>query len=159
MCISAKRVEGTAHATVCVFMSVVLGLATLVGCGSGGSSLVKAKGKVMVDGAPASGAIVLLHPETPGSSNVANAIADANGEFAPLTGTEEGIAEGTYRVTVIWPDPKMSGGSGELQFGSTQAKDPPDLLKGRYAVRDKSKLTVTVSRSKLELDPLELSAK
>jgi hypothetical protein len=121
--------------------------------------LVKAKGKVLVDGNPAPGAIVLLHPDSPANSAVANGITDANGVFAPLTGTDEGIAEGTYRVTVIWPDPKMSGGDGTLQFGASQSKDPPDLLKGRYVMRDKSKLTVTVSRSNPELPPLELTTK
>ena len=47
----------------------------LPGCGGSGSSLVKAKGKVLVDGTPASGAILLFHPES-SSGNVANAIAE-----------------------------------------------------------------------------------
>ncbi|WP_146677094.1 hypothetical protein [Pirellula sp. SH-Sr6A] len=159
MCVGENRVGSTAGAKRVSLAFLILGLVAFTGCGSGGPSLVKAKGKVMVDGNPAPGAIVLLHPEPSTNSAVANGVTDANGVFAPLTGTEEGIAEGTYRVTVVWPDPKMSGGEGTLQFGASQSKDPPDLLKGRYVSRDKSKLSVTVSRSSPELPPLELTTK
>lgn len=159
MSVSENCVGSVLRATRVSLPFLVLGLVALVGCGGGGPSLVKAKGKVLVDGNPAPGAIVLLHPDSPANSAVANGITDANGVFTPLTGTDEGIAEGTYRVTVVWPDPKMSGGAGTLQFGASQSKDPPDLLKGRYVMRDKSKLTVTVSRSNPELPPLELTTK
>ena len=159
MCVGENRFGNVPCARMATLASLLLGLVAFVGCGSGGPALVKAKGKVLVDGNPAPGAIVLLHPDSPANSAVANGITDANGVFAPLTGTDEGIAEGTYRVTVVWPDPKMSGGDGTLQFGASQSKDPPDLLKGRYVMRDKSKLTVTVSRSNPELPPLELTTK
>jgi hypothetical protein len=130
----------------------------LPGCGGSGSSLVKAKGKVLVDGTPASGAILLFHPES-SSGNVANAIADESGVYSPLTGADEGIAEGEYRVTVIWPDPKFKSGSEGVKFGVAESKDPPDLLKGKFVAKDKSKLTVVISKSNAELKPLEISTK
>lgn len=131
----------------------------LPGCGGSGSSLVKAKGKVLVDGTPASGAILLFHPESPSGGNVANAIADESGVYAPLTAADEGIAEGEYRVTVVWPDPKFKSGSEGVKFGVAESKDPPDLLKGKFVAKDKSKLTLVVSKSNAELKPLEISTK
>lgn len=131
----------------------------LPGCGGSGSSLVKAKGKVLVDGTPASGAILLFHPESSSGGNVASAIADESGMYAPLTGVDEGIAEGEYRVTVVWPDPKFKGGAEGMKFGGGETKDPPDLLKGKFVAKDKSKLTVVISKSNAELKPLEISTK
>jgi len=113
----------------------------------------------MVDGTPASGAILLFHPESASNTNVANAIADENGLYAPLTGAGEGIAEGTYKVTVVWPDPKLKASSEGPKFGVAESKEPPDLLKGKYVSRERSKLSISVSKSKVELDPLELSTK
>lgn len=129
------------------------------GCNGGEPSLVKAKGKVLVDGTPASGAILLFHPESSSNGSVANAVADDKGAFSPITGSAEGIQEGEYRVTVVWPDPKLKSGTEGVKFGIAESKDPPDLLKGKYVARDKSKLSVVISRSKVELEPLELSSK
>ncbi len=141
------------------FWMVSLGLFMLAGCGGGGPSLIKAKGKIMVDGAPAVGATLLFHPESTTNANVANAIADENGVYAPVTGADEGIAEGNYRVTVVWPDPKLKAASDGPKFGVAEAKEPPDLLKGKFISRERSKLSVSITRSKVELDPLELSTK
>lgn len=138
---------------------VCLGLWMLSGCGGGGPSLVKAKGKIIVDGTPAAGAILLFHPESASNTNVANAIADENGVYVPLTGAGEGIAEGTYKVTVVWPDPKLKAASEGPKFGVAESKEPPDLLKGKYVSRERSKLSISVSKSKVDLDPLELSTK
>lgn len=140
-------------------MLVCVSLLVIPGCGDGGPSLVKAKGKVLVDGTPASGAILLFHPKSSPKGDVANAIADENGVFSPLTGIMEGIPEGEYRVTVVWPDPKAKSGAEGVKFGVAESKDRPDLLKGKYVARDRSKLSVVISRSKMELEPLELSSK
>jgi hypothetical protein len=141
-------------------MLACLTLLVLPGCGGGGGpSLVKAKGKLSVDGTPASGAILLFHPESSSGGNVASAIADESGMYSPLTGVDEGIAEGEYRVTVVWPDPKFKSGSEGVKFGVAESKDPPDLLKGRFVAKDKSKLTVVISKSNVELKPLEISTK
>jgi hypothetical protein len=134
-------------------------LLMLPGCGGDGPSLVKAKGKLLVDGTPASGAILLFHPESSSKGGVASAIADESGVYSPLTGADEGIAEGEYRVTVVWPDPKSKAGAEGVKFGVAESKDPPDLLKGKYVARDRSKLSVVISRSNVELKPLELSSK
>lgn len=136
---------------------LTLGLLILSGCGSGGSSLVTAKGKVLVDGAPAGGAILMFHPESSSNKTVSTAITEADGTFTPITDVDPGIPEGSYRVTVTWPEQKAA--SEGPKFGVSESADPPDLLKGKYSSRDKSKLTVTISRTKTELEPLELTKK
>lgn len=50
-------------------------------------------------------------------------------EFLHLSwGTAEGIPEGEYRVTVVWPDQKVKSGE-DSKFGVAEPRDPPDLLK------------------------------
>jgi hypothetical protein len=157
MTVNSHR-DDSNHTTNWRFVLFCVSLLVFVGCGEGGPSLVKAKGKVVVDGTPASGAILLFHPQS-SSGDAASAIADENGVFKPFTGAAEGIPEGEYRVTVQWPDPKVKSATEGMKFGVAESKDPPDLLKGKYVARDKSKLSVVISRSKLELEPLELSSK
>lgn len=130
----------------------------ITGCG-GGTSLVQVTGKVLVDGQPADGAIVLFHPESDALGSVPTAVADASGEFKPVTNTDTGIPVGNYRVTVSWPDPAMRQGAGGAQFGMSDERDPPDLLKGKYVARDRSQLTVVIDRSTSQLEPFELSAR
>ena len=60
---------------------------------------------------------------------------------------------------MVWPDPKFKSGSEGVKFGVAESKDPPDLLKGKFVAKDKSKLTLVVSKSNAELKPLEISTK
>lgn len=128
----------------------------LAGCG-GGSSLVKVSGKVTVDGVPADGAVLLFHPESSENTNVSTALADSNGVFSPVTGADEGIPAGRYRVTLTWPDPKARAAAGTPQFGQMDTRDPPDLLKGKFVALDRTTLSVVIERSTVELEPFELS--
>ncbi len=75
------------------------------------------------------------------------------GQFAPISDDRAGIQEGSYRVTVSWPDPNHK----TVERFGVEASDPKDLLKGKYITRDKSKLTVTITRSSKELEPFELT--
>ena len=117
----------------------------LAGCG-GGTSLVQVTGKVLVDGVPADGAILLFHPDSPDNTNVSTALADSNGVFSPVTGADTGIPEGSYRVTVTWPDPKSRAEAGAPQFGGMESRDPPDVLRGKYVARDRTTISVVISR-------------
>jgi hypothetical protein len=141
---------------------LVVGLLLLplffAGCG-GGTSLVKVAGTVNVDGKPADGAVLLFHPESASTNSVSSAVADANGNFSPVTEGEPGIPAGTYRVTVNWPDPAMRREAGSTQFGGGDDRDAPDLLKGKYIAKDRSQLTVVIDRSTTQLEPFELSAR
>lgn len=145
----------------CLFQ--VLGISfiacVLQGCGGSSTSLVKVKGKISVDGTPASGAILLFHPESSTNATVCSAIADENGVYSPLTDIDEGIAEGSYRVTVVWPDPKVKGSGEGSKFGVAETRDPPDLLGGKFSSKATSKLTITVTGSSTELSPIEISKK
>ncbi|WP_162006576.1 carboxypeptidase regulatory-like domain-containing protein [Roseimaritima sediminicola] len=71
-----------------------------VGCGGGdknpGVDLEPVKGKVLLDGSPVQGAIVVFHGE-----RGASGVTDANGEFILTTfDPGDGAKEGIYKVTV-----------------------------------------------------------
>jgi len=124
-----------------------------------GLSLVKVQGKVTVDGKPATGAIILFHPQSAENTSVSSAVASDQGTFAPVTNGEPGIPAGVYQVTVSWPDPAVKKSDGAIQFGADNEKEAPDLLKGRYVMKDRSGLTATVEASTTELPAFELSSR
>ena len=133
-----------------------LALALLVGCPET-SKLVQVTGKISVDGQPADGASVLFFPEGATGGDVAAGSADANGQFTLTSNMQPGIAAGKYKVTVVWPDPAKRPTNEDIAMG--RAKDAPDLLKGRYANKDRSSLTAEVTTGTTELDALELKSK
>jgi hypothetical protein len=123
---------------------LAIGLVAFDGCGNGMSEV---QGTVTLDGAPLAGgsgvkATVLFQPDgQPGASGVG--ILDANGNYALMTGSQEGVPPGPYLVTVsatqiIMPkdptgtpsgkpitprhyaDPKQSGLRAEVQPGSNR---------------------------------------
>ncbi|MFZ4733207.1 MAG: carboxypeptidase-like regulatory domain-containing protein [Pirellulales bacterium] len=134
--------------------AVLLGLAVLAGCGTKGESLYPVKGRITVDGKPADGAVLLFHPESGGQ--VASATADSSGAFACVYNTKPGIPAGKYKITANWPDPTKRNAKGTMMG---QTPDIPDLLQGKFAMRDKSTLSVEVSPTTKELPPIELSTK
>ena len=74
---------GTAHTLALLSMC----LTVVVGCGDG-SSMVPATGKLMVDGKPAEGAVILFHPEPSGTGKIGAAPVTKDGSFAISTGRE-----------------------------------------------------------------------
>ncbi len=132
-------------------------LCFIVGCESG-SKLVPATGKITVDGKPAEGAVILFHPE--GSNeikSVSSAVSKADGSFVPVTDSEPGIPVGSYKLSVNWPDASVKPTETQLMMGT--AEPGPDLLKGRYISKDKSKLTTEVTATTTELPALALTTK
>lgn len=132
-------------------------LLLLVGCGGVDSDLVQATGTVTVDGKPAAGASVVYFPEAvTDATTVAAGGADQDGKYTLTSDLESGVAPGKYKVTVIWREPTKDN-QGGMSMGDV--KDPPDLLKGRYADPNRSKLTAEVTESTTELPPIKLTTK
>jgi hypothetical protein len=126
-----------------------------VGCGES-TNLVPVKGSVKAGGKPAAGANVLFHPEDPANRITASGVADSNGEFSIMSGLEQGILPGTYKVTVTWPDPAVKPTQTQIMMGT--AEDGPDLLQGKYAARTSTPLTATVSGGQTEPISIDVDA-
>ncbi len=127
----------------------------LAGC-DGGKTLVPVTGSLVVDGQPAGGATLLFHPQDPKGS-LATATTDASGNFSLVSDLAQGVATGSYKVCVIWPDPAVQPTPAQKMTGMFDAG--PDLLKGRYESPEKSTLVIEISGSSEKLPPIELSAK
>lgn len=83
---------------LCVTIAV---LPVVVGCGNG---LASVSGEVSLDGEPLRGggevrAIVYLYPEG-GSGAPAVGLVDDAGEYSVMTGTKDGVAPGSYLVSI-----------------------------------------------------------
>jgi hypothetical protein len=129
--------------------------ALISGCGN--VSLVPVTGTLLVDGEPAEGATLLFHPQSPAPSKLSTATTDASGKFSLVCEAESGIPVGSYKVSVIWPDPSVQPTAAQKMTGMFDAG--PDLLKGRYESREKSNIVIEITSSTRELQPLELTKK
>jgi hypothetical protein len=128
----------------------------LTGCG--GESFTPVTGVVRVNGKPAVGASVMFFPE--GSTDIkaipGSGVVDENGGFTVATGSTRGLKPGKYIVTVIWPDPAKK--PTELQrIAGANPNDAPDVLKGRYATKEKSTLRAEVKSAATVLEPFDLN--
>lgn len=126
------------------------------GCGSG-PSLADLPGSITVDGAAPKGAVVMFHPADP-KKQVAVATVGDDGKYHVNCDKRVGIPEGDYKVTVIWPDPAAVAATPYEEKNGT-APQPPDLLEGKYAVRDKTSLTMKVTSGMKELPLIEIKTK
>jgi hypothetical protein len=144
------RVAALAAGTACL---------ALLGCGGG--RLAPVTGKVLVDGAPAAGAVVVFNPAAnPGTmERKPTAMTRADGTFTVGTLTaDDGAAPGDYLVTVVWPGapakakgpPKGLGGEDE------RVADGGDQLRGRYRDPQTSGLKVAVASGPNALPPFQL---
>lgn len=139
------------------FLTALLAFTPLLvssGCGSG-PELIQVVGKITVDGQPAPGAVLLFHPTAAGQTSVSSATAKEDGTFTITTNTLSGIPVGTYTVTASWPDPEHTPSDAEKMMGT--AEPGKDLLKGRYILREKSQLSVTVESTMAELPSFDLT--
>ena len=108
------------------------------------------EGRVLYEGKPAPGAVVILHSPTeePAKASRPHARADANGDFQLTTyRTGDGVPAGTYVVTLEWK----------------QAGDHPEqgaeLLPSAYTDPNTSKLRATVIPGPNEPLVLQLTAR
>jgi hypothetical protein len=124
-------------------------------CSSDGG-LSPVAGKVMVNGKPAAGARVIFLPEGATDMNVVAPYGTAkdDGSFTLTTGDKPGAKPGKYVVTVVWPDPAKKPSETQKMMG--MAPDAPDLLGGRYATKEASKLRSEVKPGENKLDTFDL---
>ncbi len=132
------------------------------GCGDGRVATAPVSGRVLVDGEPAAGAVVVLHP-----ADLASLAAGAE-KLRPMGRTDEagdftlgtwessdGAPAGRWKATVEW----------YLAEGASANADPEsadagvDRLGGVYANPDTTPLTVEIPSRGTTLPPFELSSK
>jgi hypothetical protein len=111
---------------------------------------IKVTGKVLVDGEPAEGVQVILHPtdEGHGLYQFPTAVTSADGGFKLKTYVnEDGAPKGNYSAVFIWPIP------------IDKQIDDDDRLKRLYRDPLKSQYKVTIDGTQVTLDPFDLKLK
>ena len=136
---------------------ILANLALIAMAGCGGSNMPKVTGKITVDGTPAVGAVLLFHPVEGKEMKLATGVADSDGTFNLISDMKEGIQPGKYIVSLTWPDPAFKPSEASKMRGD--ADSGPDLLKGRYVMKEKSGLTAEIISSTKELPPFQLKTK
>ncbi|MCA9192368.1 MAG: hypothetical protein KDB03_11420 [Planctomycetales bacterium] len=133
-------------------LALTVCMLVLSGCASS-TDLVQVSGSVTVNEKPAAGATVLFHPEDPAAVTASGSVAE-DGTFTLVSAMQNGIAPGKYKVTVTWPDASKQPTKEQIMMGT--AEPGPDLLKGKYASRDRTSLTAEITPSTTTLNPFEL---
>jgi hypothetical protein len=101
-----------------------------------GPTLVKIHGSVAVDGIPASGVVLTLHPVN-GEPAVAVGISKEDGTFEISTSEfADGAVAGEYQVTCVWST-----------FNAVSRSQEGDRLSGRYASAKTSPVHLVVPPS------------
>jgi hypothetical protein len=106
------------------------------------------RGKVLVNGRPAAGAIVVLHAmsDTKLAGLCPHALVEPDGSFRLTTyRSEDGAPAGTYALTLTWALPPRPG----LEEG-------PDRFRGRYADPRRPVCQVEITAGPNDLDPVQL---
>jgi hypothetical protein len=152
----------------------------LASCSSTVEGLAPVKGKVVCDGQPASGAILLFHrqagepPLPPAVAGVIpSAIVGDDGSFSVESAAlGSGAAPGKYNVLVQWPDRGDSTATGSGAKTKTTSvggkavvvvkhdkRDPlaSDRLKGRYSDAGKPQLKAEIKPGPTDLGTLEIT--
>lgn len=110
-------------------LAIAFAFGPLTGCSNGPSRVpvYPTQGRIVHQGKPAVGAIVILHPDGDASISdmKARGKADDSGEFQLTTyERHDGAPAGDYLVTIYWPAPRP--------VGAPDLDDGPDRLKGRF---------------------------
>jgi hypothetical protein len=132
-----------------------LPLAFALCCAScSGARLNTVQGKVLFQGKPAKGALVVFYPKGDASLKAipATGIAGEDGTFTLSSGKDAGAVAGEYFVTITWPEEPKD----PTKISMEPPPPPPDRLKGRYANRETSGLTATVKSGANQLEPFDL---
>jgi hypothetical protein len=140
------------HAGAAVGLLVLVWSALSLGRGHGRPErllVYPVTGKVLVNGRPAAGAAIVLHPQDPSLSARPRAVVQSDGSLAVTTYEPgDGAPAGEYKATVEWRRPAAGqevGGDGP---------PPPNVLPPDYASSATTPLTVTVEEGENEIPPL-----
>jgi hypothetical protein len=138
--------------------SAALAVLAVIGCGDGRLPRSPVSGSVRVDGKPAAGAVVVLHPVAGSVASGAERIrptgtCDRDGKF--VLGTWEladGVPAGRWKATVQWfaADGAAADADPETVHGEH------DRLGGAYGDPEATPLMIDVAKSAIELPPFEL---
>jgi hypothetical protein len=141
-----------------VRVALALAVVALASCGGGRNfpKVYPVRGKILVNGQPASDCQIYLNRTSGDALTVAatpQALTDQNGEFQITSyRTNDGAPEGEYVVTIEW---RERSGVTKQEF------EGPDQLGGAYAKVEKTKglkgFVVQVGKQSLELPPFELA--
>jgi hypothetical protein len=140
---------------------VALFLAPCAGCGKR-QAFYAAQGKVFLDGKPAEGALVVLHPATdagpdsirPTARVAADGTFTLNSYVAETRVTTPGAPPGEYVVTITWLPPDV-----REYVEKNRGGELPDKLQGKYASAATSPLPhATVRDGPTEIPPFELKS-
>ena len=120
------------------------------GCGKGQQSVRSVEGKVTVNGQPATGALIMLHPVEDKEPGIfPNATVEPDGSFRLTTyKLNDGAPEGEYFATIVWEETYR-------EDGETLSKG--DKLKGKYGNKEASGLKVTIKKGKNTLPAFDLA--
>jgi hypothetical protein len=151
---SLGRLLGSVAPTIAMATALVM----LIGCGDGRLRRSPVSGRVMVDGKPAGGAIVVLHPVAGSVGPEAEKIrptgtCDRDGKF--VLGTWEladGVPAGRWKATVQWFTAAGAADGADPETAHAET----DRLGGAYGDPEATSLTVEVLGAPLELPAFEL---
>jgi hypothetical protein len=133
-------------------------LAVFAGCSEEGPKVYPVSGQLLVNGQPAAGATVFFHrvsaaapANDAASASRPFAIVQADGTFQPTTYLKnDGVAEGEYVLTVVWPTRTMIEG---------EEIEGPDQLRGRYAQAASPATKVKVVPGENKIPPIHLQTR
>jgi hypothetical protein len=148
------------RARAAVLGSIAAFAATLTVCGDGSPPRAPVTGSVRVEGKPAAGAIVVLHPVAGSVAAEAEqlrptATSERDGSFA--VGTWEladGVPAGRWKATVQWFVSESAAADADPETAHLEA----DRLGGAYADPETTPLVVEVADAAVALPPFDLQA-
>lgn len=129
--------------------SFIIGIMGIAGCGgNSGVPRFPVTGSLNVNGAPATGAIIGLHPvdgdfDDRGSRPSGKVKEDGSFTIS-CYGVSDGAPVGNYNVSIFWPQYPERDDPGD------------DRLRGKYADPKSSKLRISVSEGENTLAPISL---
>jgi hypothetical protein len=135
--------------------ALLLGTVAAVGCRRGSPQFESrptfpVEGRVLIQGNPAEGVQVFLHPLDSSQQGNPRGVTDAEGRFHLRTyHAGDGAPAGEYTVTVYWPGPYSSKVAVEDQL-------PPDRLDGQFMNPKNSSLRATVAAGPTALPPFDI---
>jgi len=138
-----------------IFLLIFLLAIIPVGCSQTDRN-IPVKGKVLVAGQPAPGAVLIFLREGGGAEAVSgSAVASEDGSYSVKSSMQEGLPPGNYSVGVTWPDTSKKLTPGQIMQGATP-EDGPDKLQGKYSNPKSSNLHVEVKSGSAEIPPFNL---